>query len=591
MKKCVMVLVLICALTAFASAAGAGRNLQKIHAVDSDVYQAIKYLYIDRGYSLPSTTGPWSSDELLKMLERIDPATLAAGALATYDFAVAALDEGKKPFKFGLEAAVEGYYHTNTAEFTRESDWIRGFSERKPALDLSLETWPSEHFYGFSAISVGNARYNGFGADGPTSTQFGSSAFTTNLPLVPPSVMSDLDFNIPYRAFGSFGGDGWNVEVGRDRMSWGPGESGNFVVGDNLLYQNVGRFTTYGKHFKYTFATSFFPHPANYYPLIDPSTGDAIHQGAQNSVDHGLSMFLSHRLEWRMFSDKVGLALTEAIMYQSLDNTIDLRVLSPTAIFHNYYFRANSNSILSLELDYSPIRAVNLYGQVVVDEFALPGEPVPGSNDNALPDGFGFMLGVKGSHSLGKGMLFGSAEWARTDPYLYLRDNGSYSQSQGQYGINWVVALREFSNAAGVTYTEDYLGYKYGGDAIVMNANAGYKQFGKWHVEGNFFYMLHGTHDKWTLWSMVGSAPGNAPNVQTPTTTHDTGNNADLTAQATRDAVSTTIVAGVNVGTTILPRLNIYGQADYIYIKNPGNISANAPRSDVQLTLGCSYSL
>jgi len=27
-------------------------------------------------------------------------------------------------------------------------------------------------------------------------------------------------------------------------------------------YHNVGRFTTYGKNFKYTFLTSFFPHPS-----------------------------------------------------------------------------------------------------------------------------------------------------------------------------------------------------------------------------------------------------------------------------------------------------------------------------------------
>ncbi|HOM93239.1 MAG TPA: hypothetical protein PKX66_08740 [Rectinema sp.] len=79
-----------------------------------------------------------------------------------------------------------------------------------------------------------------------------------------------------------------------------------------------------------------------------------------------------------MLKNKLGFALTEGIMYQSADNTLDLRILNPAAIYHDYYIRGNSNSILSRELNYSPISYVNLYGQMVVDEFVLPGEPLPG---------------------------------------------------------------------------------------------------------------------------------------------------------------------------------------------------------------------
>ena len=155
---------------------------------------------------------------------------------------------------------------------------------------------------------------------------------------------------MPYRAFGAFGGDGWSVQVGRERLSWGAGVSGNLVLGDHVNYHNVGRFTTYGKNFKYTFLTSFFPHPSEYYAydaVPDAGTdndpfayGGYIDLSAnQNGVMSGLSMFLAHRLEGRLFNDKVNLALTEAIMYMSEDNTLDLRVLSPATIFHNYYIR------------------------------------------------------------------------------------------------------------------------------------------------------------------------------------------------------------------------------------------------------------
>ncbi|HOU62006.1 MAG TPA: hypothetical protein PK105_09560 [Rectinema sp.] len=172
-----------------------------------------------------------------------------------------------------------------------------------------------------------------------------------------------------------------------------------------------------------------------------------------------------------MLKNKLGFALTEGIMYQSADNTLDLRILNPAAIYHDYYIRGNSNSILSGELNYSPISYVNLYGQMVVDEFVLPGEPL-----------------------------------------------------LGEPRLNHIIAIPMFSNAFEISYTEDFMGYQYGCDAIVYNGNIGYKQFGKWYVSMNLFYIVHGTHDKWTLWADVSSA---SLYVSTPSTQHNIGNNGE----------------------------------------------------------------
>ncbi|MDD5075709.1 MAG: hypothetical protein PHS18_01340, partial [Sphaerochaetaceae bacterium] len=200
-------------------------------------------------------------------------------------------------------------------------------------------------------------------------------------------------------------------------------------------------------------------------------------------------------------------------------------------------------------------------------------------------------------YPMGKGMLYGSFEWAKTDPFLYLRDdsrNSPYTQNPGDYGINWIVAIREYYSL-GILYDEDFIGYQYGPDAIVLNGNVGYKQFGKWFAEGNVFYMLHGTHDKWTLWSYVDNGDGTADDhpiyIPTPTGDHQTANNGDLNAQANRNAVSKMLAIGVKGGYTVLEDLDVYAQADFIHIVNPGNISSTAPISDVQLTFGVSYSL
>ena len=590
MKKAFLLVAMCCLMSMTASAAEEARNLQKIYPVNSEVYQAITCLYLDQGLGLPSTAGPWSGDELTKMLDRIDPSRLKGGAVETYNYAVGALDEGQKAFKFNLKTTVEGYYHTNTTDFVKDSQWIRGFDERNPILDIILETWPSEHFYGYSSLPVMNNRYRDFNATtGWSEPLWGSSALTTNVPLVAPNTLNDLNMNIPYRAFGSMGGSGWSVEVGRDKYSWGPGVSGNFLLGDQVLYHNMGRITTYGKNFKYTFATSFFPYSADYEPLVDKTTGGYIQHQNYDTIQNGFKAFFGHRLEWKAFGGKLGIVINEAIMYQSANNTLDLRVLSPTAIFHDYYIRGNANSILGAEIDYTPFKYVNLYGQVIVDEFTLPGEPAPGVSADALPSAFGFMAGTKGSVPFSKGMLSGSVEWAKTDPYLYLRDNGDRNQEAGHYGLNWVVAIREFNPTSGITYTTDFLGYQYGGDAIVLNGNLGYKEFGKWSLVGNVFYMIHGTHDMWTTWGS--QYDGVQDTETTPTTSHHTDNNADINAKTERDSASYTLVVGARGGCTVVKGLEVFSQVDYIHITNPGNISSNPAIWDVQVTAGVKYSL
>ena len=160
----------------------------------------------------------------------------------------------------------------------------------------------------------------------------------------------------------------------------------------------------------------------------------------------------------------------------------------------------------------------------------------------------GYMLGATYTLPLPKGILEFNAEGVCTDPFLYLRDGGIVSshgedyrtQKKGQYGINYVVALRDIYNTGGgVEYTEEYLGYKYGGDAIVGNFSVDYKDYGKWNVGGNLFFMAHGTFDQWTVWTRINPGEGHdypVDNPKTPTTSHVTYNQRD-DAASDRDSV------------------------------------------------------
>lgn len=598
MKKKLLAVLALCLCVSLLFGANQTMNRQKIHPIDSEVYQAITMLYIQQGMALPSTAGPWSEDELITMLERINTATLSEGEASIYKWIVTELNYDKGNFKFGFEAAVETYAHTNDKVFLDRDSYVRSWDENKPLLDIQLETWLANHFYGYSALSIAANYYNTkvipqTGTDGKYfgSKYYGETLWSHNIPFFAPGSLADFDFNFPFRAFGAFGGENWSVQVGRDKLSWGPGVSGNFVVGSHLRYHDSARLATYGKNYKYTFNVSAFPHPNEYYK--DPANVNKWGQGSQRDETNGLNLFIAHRLEWRLAQDKVGITLTEGIMYQSEDNHLDLRVLSPTIVFHNGYIRSNSNSIVSLEVDYTPIPLLNIYAQFVMDEIAFSGEPVPGKDKNAYPNAFGYMLGAKTSFALDGGIFYGSFEGVLTDPYLYLRDaNAPDQQGRGETGINWIVANRYIVNSqplAGTVYIEDFLGYKYGGDAIVINANAGYKKLGLWSAETNLMVMIHGTHDKWTTWTRVNpdTSIGNGNvNVGTPTTEHQSDNHLDTVA---RDAVTTTIALSAKGSYTIIENLVAYGQADFVTIVNPGNRKANPTAFDLQLAFGLSY--
>lgn len=140
-----------------------------------------------------------------------------------------------------------------------------------------------------------------------------------------------MDANFPYRSFGALGGNGWSFEMGRDNLSWGPGKTGNFLLGDHLQYHNQGRFTAYGDTMKFTFVTSFFPHPDEIFLLGNIAPGN------QSREIQGLKMFMGYRLEWRIPGNKVGIAISKSIMYQSGNGPLDLRILNPFMIYHNYY--------------------------------------------------------------------------------------------------------------------------------------------------------------------------------------------------------------------------------------------------------------
>ena len=61
-------------------------NAQKIYGTDSELYEAVNFLYLSEGRTEAFNSGPWSADELNKMLLSLDYASLNKTQKNIYTF-------------------------------------------------------------------------------------------------------------------------------------------------------------------------------------------------------------------------------------------------------------------------------------------------------------------------------------------------------------------------------------------------------------------------------------------------------------------------------------------------------------------------
>ncbi len=605
-KILILLLVVFVAFQAFASVP------QKIHPVDSPLYRIIKDIYLMTGHAMPSSTGPWSSAELDDMIDRIPESEVPDYLKDGYAKVKSELDRelrrdfGSMSLQFSANTSVELFAHTNTDGLTRtdingvteklftgRESWAYDTIHQNPFLELDIEFDVKDHFYFFMAPQIRTGFHFGTGWQ----NEFGATHVGSNIPFlhfIDGDKFLSWDMNMPYRTFASFGSDGWTVQLGRDRLNWGLGKTGNLAMSDNLPYHDMARFTAFSKSFKYTFLVSSYPHEANFY---DPYQGSEAKGRIEKEPLKGIKLYLAHRFEGRVIKDKLSFSITEAIMYASKDGIIDPRVLIPISIYHNLYTPSETNSTIVGEIDYTPVKGLNIYAQLIVDDLAIAGESAGGPANRGYPNAIGILAGATYATGLFDGLVKINLEGALVNPYTYLRySQDPYDASSESYGLNYVVATRSYITGRGndaLVYDEYYLGYRYGADSLVANLNVEWKRPGSLTLSANAFFLAHGTHDMWTQWSEIGGDGDEEwkKTSVTPTSKHETENyRYDDDELSLRKAVSYTLDIGAFCQYQVNEKLRVYGQADFIQIWNVYN-RKDINDSDAQFVVGLRYSL
>lgn len=517
----------------------AATNKQEIIPLDSPAYAAIDSLYLEEGLVLPSAARPYSAAEFEMALSRIHRSSLSSAGERSYEIVAGVIhhrslytEPGGFAFNTTPTLTVAGFVATDPSAVAKGA--TNRFWERRPSLvNLPLEIWMGHLFYADFELPI---KVDPF-LQNPGVVPAAKESNVTNIPLS----TAQVDFMLPLRAFLDLGGAHWNVQFGRDTLSWDDGSFGNLALSDNSLFYDFLRFTTYWNVWKLTSLVIDLP---PYYPgqgtLLLPLPPGA---SGENTLSLSKTL-LAHRLEFRIYN-RATLALNEMLMIGGKVPT--LGEYNPLDIFHNWFIWEVAKSFASAELTVSPYRWFNLFGQFAVDQIQTPLKKDL-YNTQSIPSAYGYLAGVRAIYPVAGGYLHLDGQFTRTDPWTYLA--GSAGGAPEPW-LNYYSRQRVVSNvleAAG--FLENPIGWWDGPDSQAFDASLSYTRPGSYSIKGEVDFVQHG--------------------VNTMDTTYRIGSTA---AQMTTPGTNpiNTLTLHLHADYSPLPYLTVGADAYYVTVANVGH--------------------
>jgi hypothetical protein len=465
-----------------AAASADAQNDRRVIGLDSPVYRMMDSLYLEQSFAPPSQARPWTEAEARNALSRLDAEKLSPAGLAAAKAIEAILspklavdDEG---FAFGSapRITVEAYGRANLEKDAASTEeayiWNHGYEKRAPFISIPMECLFGESTYIFTDLAFKEERAavdSAWRLDGT----FAPGVLDNHWNVLFDDSNPRLDLYFPFRAFLSFGGPAWNVEFGRDKLSWGNGTTGNLMLSDWSDFYDFLSLSLYSKYFKMT----------SVYAQMDAMLPDGSPLIAQ--------AFLGHRLEFRLY-ERFLISINESVALGGYAYGEPVRDFNFMMVFHNWMIPERSNSLMTLELQANPWRYVTVYGQFAMDEFATKYEE--DRTGGGGPPIFGYLAGAKGSYPLGPGYLSAVMEWVQTSPWLYNRASPPYYENVRRY---WSLGTDSFQ------YVTKAIGYRYGPDSIVLYGEARYDIPAGASYSLDARYLIQGERNLGTAWDPV----------------------------------------------------------------------------------------
>jgi len=450
--------------------------------VGDPILEDLRYLSLESGRPFLSLPPPLAPAEVEQFLDSLDESLLSEPAREAYYRArkrlapEARLSLTSDHFSvfFNINSTLEA-----RVRFNRDIDWYPQYPKIAPMISVPLRFFFGNivQLYFEPLVSVNPPHYQSadiFGINMHYNTE-------------------NLDPTLPHRAFIAAGGPWWNFQLGRDRLFWGTGHTGSLTFADNSAYFEYARLSLFSKIFKYSLIVNQMPLRITN-DLYDPSSLDPPSTWDLDSITHTTQRnFYLHRLDFSFFN-RITISAMEGVMVGN--SPLEIRYLNPFIIFHSFFSWVDydewpetakvhgsgsmNGSFFSVEVNWNIIKSLSVYGQFVMNEFALKSEL---ENPDQPPNAMGYMAGLNYTHSFN---TWGSAfflEFVYTDPFLYVLSS----------------PFASFIQMCKVGPAEAHVQYRFIGyprDTISLTLGGRFFKGDTLSFSGSFSWLSKGEHDK-----------------------------------------------------------------------------------------------
>ena len=583
-----------------------GANAMRTYTSRDEVYKDVSMLCRMAGVLGPSGYSPVTAKELMISLGRIDRSELSPDLAAEYDRLADILESSEPLFEsgvFGLDITGGVNVQVNIAD-ERDFDFANEFSEgpakdrrnetlipyryQEPALYGRARVYFGDHVQLEGDIQFGNNQHHLYETSfGWLLTHHDGQWLFLNDAMETKTTSAPVQF--PYRAGIAAGNDYFTFILGRFPHSMGNGVTGNLLIGDNFVYQEVASMSFASRYFTYRISATRFDMQFDGWNTengVESSHYDGYEGSFSRREFTGDQQFrIVHSFDIDIF-DKVRLEVDfgTVIVSQSL---FDMRFFSPFLILHDYYNYTNelsmeyfdeANNIMAFSIEGALGHGFSLYASFLLDQFQIPGLETA-----TVPLSFGVLGNLKHTMMLGKGKLDSYIEAVYTNPYLYL--NGKYRT--GENGEKFYAHNLDFILGYHNESIDDYAfsGYIYGPDSIVFSMGSMYTASKeRWAAGGSFTYRIQGDNVVKHRW--------NGPDqtqIDEPFFGEDSGENAERTPSCGWERAEHMFALSLYGYYSFFEGLRLYGGVQVNTYLNYDNIPGNDGIVHPMATIGVSY--
>ena len=300
-----------------------------------------------------------------------------------------------------ISLSLRGHYFTGELNDEDESYWYNDWLYNNPLILIAFQTG-NENFVIDARFDIRQDFFNAFDSDNYWNV---------------PATFQDYDYNFPTRGYIAYGNENLQLFVGRDKISWGPGQRSNMMLSSTVPYFDQINLSYQNPIFKGTFV--FIPLESYLTKkekrIIDEALeNDLTPEGHfDKEMDQQSKYITGHRFEFKPV-DNLIIGFNDVLVVGGrFPNFEDI---PPTMFYHNIYGENYSNVMIGFDTWWTILPGLAVYGEIMIDDIRNTLE-----DSYTVPTSLGGLGGIQYQLPFPKSRIVSNMEFGITGPYTYER--------------------------------------------------------------------------------------------------------------------------------------------------------------------------